>query len=125
LLDTSTLIDFTKGIEPLRSRIEAMLDDNEDVIVCAVTIGELYTGFTTIDVVRWEQFIRRCRYCDISLQAARDAGRERFMFARRGLQLSLPDALLAALTREQQAILVTDNLRHFPMTDIQTISLRG
>ncbi len=53
LLDTSTLIDFTNGIEPIASRVAAMLRGDDVVLVCAVTIGELSVGFTADDSARW------------------------------------------------------------------------
>ncbi len=101
-----------------------MFARRDEVLVCAITIGELYAGFTSKEVTRWEHFVKAFEYCDISFEAARAAGQERHSFARRGQQVALADALIAAVACEQRAILVTDNLRHFPMSDVETLSPR-
>lgn len=125
LLDTSSLIDFTKGREPVTARILAMLERGDEIVICAVTIAELYSGFALDDIADWLPFARRLYYHDISLDAAIGAGRDRYQFARQGWAIATTDALIAAAARELGAILVTDNTRHFPMTDIRVESLRA
>jgi len=125
VLDTSTLIDFTNRREPVTSRIDAMLEGGDRVFICAVAIAELVTGFSEAQLAMWWPLIRRFGYHATTREAASQAGRDRHRFARQGQAISVTDALIAAAARELDAILVTDNLRHFPMTDIQTLSLRG
>ena len=63
------------------------------------------------------------RYLQIARDAARRAGEDRYDFARRGQTLSTPDALIAAVAREHQAIIVTDNVKDYPQGDIQLLPL--
>jgi len=51
------------------------------------------------------------------------AGQDRYSFARRGRTLSITDMLVAATAREHQAILVTGNVKDYPMTDIDIFPL--
>ena len=125
VLDTTSLIDFTKDLEPQRSRIWALLGAGNELVLCSVTVAELYAGFSADQIEQWETVSRYFRYRHVSLDAAKAAGRDRYRFARQGLTIATTDALVAAIARELGAILVTDNLRHFPMADIQTLSLRG
>jgi predicted nucleic acid-binding protein len=125
VLDTTTLIDFTHRREPVTTRIDAMLERGDQVYVCAVAIAELVTGFSAAELAKWWPFIRRFGYHATSREAAVQAGRDRHRLARQGRTIALTDALIAAAVRELGAILVTDNLRHFPMTDIEILSLRG
>lgn len=125
LVDTTTLIDFANGLEPLTSRLRAMIRRGERVILCAVTVAEFYAGLSMDEIARWEPLILSFDYRDVSLAAAKAAGRDRYRFARQGQAITTTDALIAAAAREQGAILITDNLRHFPMADIEILSLRG
>jgi predicted nucleic acid-binding protein len=50
--------------------------------------------------------------------AARRAGSYRHAFARRGVQLTTADTLIAAVARTARATLVTRNRKDFPMNDI-------
>ena len=36
----------------------------------------------------------------------------------------MTDALTAAVARSRAAVLITENVKHFPMTDIRVLSLR-
>jgi len=47
------------------------------------------------------------------------AGIYRYEFARRGISLSVTDTLVAAIAKANDAIIVTANIRHYPMKDIQ------
>lgn len=124
VVDTSTLIDISKGVEPVTSRFDAMVESGDDFYVCAVTVSELVAGLSEEKLAESASLILRFEYTDVSRDAAVAAGRDRYRFARHGLQIATADALIAAAARELGAILITDNLRHFPMSDIQTLSLR-
>lgn len=124
LLDSDTLIDFSKGYEPVAGRVRALLETEHVVGICAIQIGEFFTGLPPHVRESWWSFLASMRTWEISLEAAARAGSDRHDFARRGQQLSLTDCLTAAAAREHNAILLTNNLRHFPMTDIHVRSLR-
>lgn len=46
LVDTTTVIDFSKGVEPVSSRLLALIDAGDDVGVCAVVVAEFSSGLT-------------------------------------------------------------------------------
>lgn len=45
-------------------------------------------------------------------------------FRQQGVQLYLPDMLIAAATGAMNAVLITHNRKHFPMKDIDVVSPR-
>ena len=47
------------------------------------------------------------------------AGRLIYKYARQGVQLSLPDAFIAATALIRDLTLVTTNVRHFPLPDLK------
>lgn len=52
------------------------------------------------------------------------AGIDRKMASEAGRTLPVSDCLLAAVAREQQAIVLTSNIKDFPMKDVRVMSLR-
>ena len=44
LLDTDTLIDYIKDHCNTRARLDDLIGSGNDVALCAVTIGEIYSG---------------------------------------------------------------------------------
>jgi predicted nucleic acid-binding protein len=123
-LDSDTLIDYSKGHEPVTSRVRTLLEHEHEIGICAIQIGEFFTGLPPEDREAWSIFLSSIHLWEISIDAAIRAGSDRYHFARQGQQLSLTDCLTAAAAREHDAILLTNNLRHFPMTDLRAHSLR-
>ena len=58
------------------------------------------------------------RYYDIVPEVARNAGRLKYEWGRRGVTLSLADSLIAAVVLHYGLLLITDNEKHFPMPEI-------
>jgi predicted nucleic acid-binding protein len=124
LLDTTALIDFSKGFEPSRSNILELIDQGLPLAVCAVTVAEFFTGLALGERQEWREFFATLLYWDIGTQAAIQAGIWRFDFSRQGIQLATTDALVAATAWEHRATLITNNLKHYPMPGIQLMSAR-
>ena len=125
LLDTTTLIDFSKGQEPVRSRLLAMLEAGHTLALCAVNLTEFYAGVPPEQRVQWDEFFSGLPYWDITREAATHAGGIRYEFARRGITLSTQDTLIAAVALERGAVIVTDNVKDYPMAGLQLLSLRN
>jgi predicted nucleic acid-binding protein len=119
LLDTTALIDFSKGWEPACTHIRAWIAGTDEVGICPIGIAEFYTGLRPADRRAWATFLGALQYWGISREAARQAGAWRYDFARQVIALSTTDTLLAAVAVEQGAMLVTSNVRHFPMPGVQ------
>lgn len=125
LLDTTALIDFSKGREPARSRILRMIDDGDDVGVCAINVAEFCAGLPPEQRPIWDEFIEALHYWDINLEAARYAGQLRYDLARKGQTLSMADALIAAVALAEEAVLITDNVRHYQVPGLVLMPLQG
>jgi predicted nucleic acid-binding protein len=124
LVDASTLIDASHRHGETRERLMALLDGGNVVGICPVVTGEFLAGIALADRGRWRQWLEAFTYWDISRSAAIQAGEWRYDFARQGVTLSLVDALIAAVAMDIDAVLVTSNVKHFPMTGIELMSLR-
>ncbi|MDI3339985.1 MAG: PIN domain-containing protein [Sphaerobacter sp.] len=121
LLDTCALIAYAKGHEPARSRILDLIDSGAEIGVCAINVAEFYSRLPPGERTRWQRFFDTLEYWDIPLTAAILAGSDRYDFKRRGRSLSVADVLIAATARQHGAVVVTDNVRDYPMAGIEIL----
>ena len=124
LLDTTSVVDVSMSIEPVRRRVRNAVAAGVTVGICAITVGEFMTGIAPSKRPDWIRFFSSFAYWDISLDAAIQAGTWRYDYARRGIALSMTDVLIAAVAVEVNAVVVTDNARHFPMPNVRIESFR-
>lgn len=124
LLDTDALIDFSKKREPATSLILSWIDGTDTVSLCAVTVAEFFSGLTLSQAGSWQDFVMSLTYADISLEAAMQAGQDRYRHARSGSILTTTDMLLAAIARDIGATLVTGNAKHYPVEGLSLLSVR-
>jgi predicted nucleic acid-binding protein len=124
LLDTTGLIDFSKGHEPASSRIMRMIEGGDEVGVCAVVVAEFYAGLSPEQRGRWEEFVDALRFWGESRNAAKQAGAWRYTYGRKGTPLSITDLLVAAVAQENEAVVMTNNAKGFPMNEVEVLPLR-
>ena len=115
LLDTTSLIDYSKGFEPSMAYIKHLLASGDEVGVCPVVVAEFYAGLPPDRHQEWDSFLSSLRFWPISYAASVQAGTWRYAFARRGVQLAMTDSLVAAVANEVGGTVVTTNGRDFPM----------
>jgi predicted nucleic acid-binding protein len=124
LLDADTLIDYIQDRGNARPRITAMIEQDEEVAVCAITVAEVYSGLSDKRRDIWESWIMTLSYWHIGYDVAVQAGRSRKMASAAGRTLAVTDSLLAALARDKDAVLLTSNIKDYPMKDVRVMSLR-
>jgi tRNA(fMet)-specific endonuclease VapC len=123
LLDTTCLIDFSKQREPADSFLLGATKAGDQLGICAINVAEFYAGLPPQSHTKWDRFVGSLDYWDITRPAAVRAGEYRYEFARKGQILSTTDALVAAVARENQAIVATSNVKDYPMADVQLFPL--
>jgi tRNA(fMet)-specific endonuclease VapC len=125
LLDTSALIDLSKRREPARTRLRALLEAGDILGVCAINVAEFFSGIRPEERQKWEEFFQTLPYWDISVETAVRAGHDRYEFARKERPLPAADALIAAVARANDTVIITDNATNYPMSGVRTLSLRS
>jgi tRNA(fMet)-specific endonuclease VapC len=125
LLETDALIDFSKGREPATSRILQLIEQGDELGVCAVNVAEFFAGLPPSDRPYWQRVFSTLAYWEVSIAAAWHAGEWRYDFARRGRALPVTDTLIAAVAVEQGATILTANVADYPMAGVSLLSLRG
>ena len=121
LLDSTVLIDYFRGLWPTRDFLEQLEGQGHQLSVSTVGLVELYAAFNPHERMMADPVVDRWSYHEITPQIAKEAGRIRYEFLRRGTSLSIPDTLTAAVAIANEAILVTKNVRHFPMDGIRIL----
>jgi predicted nucleic acid-binding protein len=116
LLDTNIIID---AINEKRNRNQFLLDLAEQqghtLACCPINIAEVYAGMRPKEEQRTTALLRSLRLYPIAFPVAELAGLLRRDHARRGVTLSLTDAIIAAVAIHNQLTLITDNVKDFPM----------
>ena len=121
LLDSTALIDYFRRSQAIRDLLEQLENHGHQISVSTVGLVELYAGFDEQERLMANPVVDRWSYHEITPQIAKEAGRIRYEFLRRGNSLSIPDTLTAAVAIANEAILVTKNIRHFPMDGIRIL----
>ena len=121
LLDTTVLVDILRGRRVINETIDHLADQGGRIGVCCVSVAELYAGTSHENRAAADQLIESMEYYEVSQEAAKEAGRYRYEFARRGTTLSTADTLIAATAIAQGATLITANTRDFPMENIELL----
>ena len=124
ILDTTLLIDHLRGRKGAAELVDTLALNNHRLGVCCVSIVELYSGLGWGELAAAGDLTDNMEYYEVSREAAKEAGRYRYEFARRGTTLSATDTLIAATAIAEGAILITANTRDFPMEEIEILEHR-
>lgn len=124
LLDTDTLIDVLEDRGDTRQQVAAMIEAEDEVALCAITVAELYSGLGDRKRSKWEGWLIALSYWHIDIEVAMRAGTYRKTASEAGRTISVTDSPLAALAREKDAALLTSNIKDYPMKDVRVMSLR-
>jgi predicted nucleic acid-binding protein len=88
-------------------------------------VAELYSGPNEKNLRLFSDWLGSLPYWDISPEASEQAGIYRKSASGAGKTLHVSDCLLAACAREQQATVLTSNIKDYPMKDVRVLSLRN
>ena len=121
LLDTTATVDYLRGRGDVIDLLSSLDRAGHRLCVCCITLAETYAGLRPQDNAKANALFGGLQYLYIGSQAARMAGQWRYDFARQGITLHLTDALIAAVAIEEEAILITANLKDFPMAGLQIL----
>jgi predicted nucleic acid-binding protein len=119
LIDTNIIIDALKKKRGRAEYLESLPLHGFTLASCAVVLTELYTGIATADIPKAQGMTRDFVFLATNAELARLAGTFRRKYRDRGVSLSTPDCLIAAIAIHYGVWLVTDNPKHFPMPELK------
>jgi predicted nucleic acid-binding protein len=105
LLDTNILIDYLNGIEPARQEIERY----DSLLISPITWMEVMAGASDEEQATIRSFLSRFIQIPINAEIA-----ELAVVIRKEKRIRLPDAIIWASAKSENALLVSRNVKDFP-----------
>jgi len=118
LLDTTVIIDCLRGRKEAVDFLTKIASDGSVVGCCAINIVEVYAGMRENERQVTKKFLDSLEYYEITRDLAELAGGYKREYTEKGITLSLSDVMIAAVAISNNLTLVTCNLRHYPMPEL-------
>lgn len=118
LADTSVLIDVLRGVPDRVEGVKALVESGHILACSAITVAELFAGMRQKERTATVALLDSLEHFDVTRPIAEKAGLLRREWATRGRTFSLPDLLIAATAISLGLILITDNVKDFPMKEL-------
>ncbi|MGR3177944.1 MAG: type II toxin-antitoxin system VapC family toxin [Candidatus Anammoxibacter sp.] len=116
LIDTDILIDFLRGDECAKNFLIERSEDSP--LYCSViTIAEIYAGMRKNEAEKTNELLNSLFAIHVTEEIAKIAGE--FKRNTKSQNLELDDCLIAAAAFIENAILATNNLKHYPTKKIK------
>ena len=119
LLDTTVLIAHLRGERAVTTVLLDLLAAGHWLGTSCVNIAEIERGVRPKERKAAVALLERLRFLETGREAAARAGRYQSAFQKRGQTIHTADALVAGTARAHGATVLTDNVRDFPMADIE------
>ncbi|MBA7508908.1 Ribonuclease VapC10 [subsurface metagenome] len=118
LIDTDIIIDYFRGIGNLGKIIDN--SSNNKCYISVISIAEIYSNIFSQEYDMVERFLTLLEIVNVDKVISKLAGIYRMEFYKSHF-LGIPDSLIAASVKVTDTFLITRNIKHFPMNDIQII----
>lgn len=119
LLDTSVIVDYLRGKTETVDYVKKLFYDGFMLGCCSINIIEVYAGMRENEKKITEEFLDSLEYYEMTKDIAQKAGEYKNSYQNNGISPSLPDFVIAAIVISNGLILVTNNLKHYPMVEIK------
>ena len=123
LLDTTFLIHIWESVPTAVDWLDETSPGDHTIGTSSVNVAEIYSGSNPQNRGAWDSFFRDTLVWDVTPATAKWAGRTRFDLARQGVQVALPDALIAGVAFTLDATIVTANVKDFTAMGLQVIQI--
>ena len=118
LLDTNVLILHLRE-KPGIAEILTRWGEESDLYISVATRTEVLAGMRPHEEERTLALLNALVNLPVDEAIADQAGRLIYQYARQGFQFSFPDAIIAATALRYNLVLVTTNIRHFPVPELE------
>ena len=123
LLDTNIIVNVLRRRDDAHLLIENLLNQGQPLASCPITITEIYAGMRPHEEKATRAFMKSLVFLPVSAEIAEQAGHLKRRYAKRGKVLSVQDATIAAVSIAYGCTLVTENIKDFPMPELQLYPL--
>jgi len=119
LLDTNVIIDYLRGDSVKILLLQKYVSLGSLLYSCEITVAEIFSGMREKERENTEHFLNTLFYVPIDQSTAKNAGEFRKIYRARGKQITLADALIASVAVAHNLILLTDNIKDYPMPELK------
>jgi predicted nucleic acid-binding protein len=123
LLDSSVIFDHLDGRFGRTEFLDQLIVQGHVIACCPVIITEVYAGLRPGEEDRTGAFLNSLEYLPVTPEIARQAGLLRRDWRKKGQTLSYADVTIAAVALSNKVPLLTDNRKHFPISELQLLPL--
>src|ERR1035437_3671838 len=123
LLDTSVIIDALNGKRNRVLLLMELVEQGHLLACCAINVTEVYAGMRSHEETRTSELLESFQYFPIAWPVARLAGLLKRDYGRKGITLATTDVTIAALAMHHQLPLITDNVKHYAMKELNIYPL--
>ena len=123
LLDSGVIIDALNGKRGRRELIDQLIQDGADMACCPINVTEVYAGLRPGEEAQTERLLRSLKFYPVTWEIAKQAGDLLNIWRQQNRTLSLPDTTIAAVALANDLMLVTGNLKDFPMPELRLYPL--
>jgi len=125
LLDTGIAIDVLNDKRGRSGLQDRLVREGGELAACAITITEVYAGVKPREEARTGRFLRSLKFYPVTFEVAEHAGRLLNAWRRKGRALPHSDVTIAAVAIANNLVLVTANVKDFPMPELPIQPLAG
>ncbi|MBI3384639.1 type II toxin-antitoxin system VapC family toxin [Candidatus Gottesmanbacteria bacterium] len=119
LVDTDILIWAIRGRPDIVETLSELKEKNSHCI-STISIAEIFQNVFPTELSYTEDFLANFVTFPIEIDIAKQGGFYYQQYAKNFRSLSLNDCLIAATAKEYNLMLLTLNVKHFPMEDIKS-----
>ncbi len=123
LLDTSVIIDTINGKRHRDHLLKELLHQGHLLACCAINVTEVHAGLRPHEEAQTLELLQSLQYYSIIWPVARLAGLLKRDYSSKGTTLAATDATIAAVAIYHQITLITDNVKHYPMKELNLYAL--
>jgi predicted nucleic acid-binding protein len=123
LLDTNIIID---ALNQRRSRNAALINlatAGHTLACCPINVAEVCAGLRPKEEERTMALLQSLKLYPITFSVAQLAGHLKREYGSKGKTLSIPDTIVAAVALHNELVLITDNVKDFPMEELSLYQL--
>lgn len=119
LLDTNVIIDYLRGDPVKVALLQKYVSMGSLIYSCEITVAEIFSGMRESEREDTESFLNTLYYAPIDQSTAKNAGEFRKIYRAKGKQITLADALITSVAITHNLILLTDNIKDYPMPELK------
>ena len=123
LLDTSVIIDALRERHDRHKFLEERKQAGDTLACSAITVAEVYAGMRPSETAATEEFLQGLECIEVTQGIARRAGSLKYEWARKGVTIDIPDAVIAGVALMYDLWLATDNVKDLPMPGLRFLTL--